>query len=372
MISKEVAASSGKAFIAIPEDADDLLTVRRIIEKGDYVISDTTRVIKQIKEYARPDKGDRVSVRLTLNVEGITLDNSVNRVRISGTIVNSSNELVSRGVHHSLTVQIGDTIVIDKHRRWKDFELNILRKSRNESNFLLISIDTQEAAIARVTGTHLETIPNIYSGQSGKRYQQSLKNSSSVDTYFGEIAKTVLSISKRTTLSKEKYEDENERVVIFGPGETKRRLYNFLIGKYQFNKEQVSVVDGVDVAGEDGIFVFLRSPAMKESMHSSKLSAVSSILDEIMRLVHKGEAKYSIGMHELSMAALSNAIECVVFSDSIFKAVDENSIIKLLNSVESRGVKIFAVDSSTDIGLRVSALGGIVALLRYSINVRST
>jgi protein pelota len=368
MISKEVKGSSGKALIAIPEDADDLLSLRRIIERGDHVIADTTRVIKQVKEYARPDKGDRIGVRLSISVENISLDDVVNRVRISGTIVNSNNELVSRGTHHSLTVQIGDTIVIDKHRKWKDIEINILKKSTNNSSFLLVSVDRQEAAIARITGTHLTIIPNIYSGQSGKRYQQSAKNNPSLDAFFGDIAKTILGLSRRAVDDN----DQNERMIIFGPGETKRRLYNSLVGKYQFSKEQISIVEGVDVAGEDGIFVFLRSPVMKESMYSSKLAIVSSILDEIMHLVHKGEMKYSMGMEEVSIAASNNAIEYLVFSDSIFNAVEEDSVIQLLNSAEAHGAKIFAVDSSTDIGLRVSSLGGIIALLRYAIHLRST
>src|ERR1044072_8116839 len=309
MISKEVKGSSGKAMIAIPDDADDLLSLRRIIEPGNHVTADTTRVIKQVKEYARPDKGNRVSVRLSINVENISLDDVVNRVRLSGTITNSNNELVPRGTHHSLTVQIGDTIVIDKHRKWKDIETSILKKSTNNSTFLLVSVDTQEAAIAKITGTHLTIIPNIYSGQSGKRYLQSAKNNPSIDAFFGEIANTILSLSTRTA----EEDKQNVRMIIFGPGETKRRLYNFLIGKYQFSKEQNSVIEGVDVAGEDGIFVFLRSPAMRESMYSSKLARVSSILDEIMRLVHKGEMKYSMGMQEVSNSASNNAIERLIF-----------------------------------------------------------
>ena len=38
------------AFFIIPEDADDLFTLRRIIEKGDRVIADSTRLVKQVKE----------------------------------------------------------------------------------------------------------------------------------------------------------------------------------------------------------------------------------------------------------------------------------------------------------------------------------
>ena len=31
----------------IPEDSDDLLTIRRLIKRGDKIIGETTRVIKQ-------------------------------------------------------------------------------------------------------------------------------------------------------------------------------------------------------------------------------------------------------------------------------------------------------------------------------------
>lgn len=362
MIIKEAKESSGKAYFVIPEDADDLLTLRRIIENGDYVFADTTRVIKKVKEFARPDKGERIKVRVSVRVESISLDDMVDRLRITGIITNTDNELVPRGIHHSLTVQVGDTITIDKNRKWNDVETNILKRSGNSTNFILVAIDAQEAAVAKISGTHLKIIPNIYSGQSGKRYQHAAKNNPNIEIFFDDIAKTIQSI-----FSAAEEEENNSKIIIFGPGETKRRFYNLLVEKHKLEKGKVSLIDGVDVAGEDGIFVFLRSPAIKEAMSSSKLATVSSILDEIMRFVHKGDAKYAMGMQEVSNAASIKAIEYLVFSDSIFKTTDENDVVKLLNLVESQGAKSFAVDSSTDIGWRVSSLGGIVALLRYSI-----
>jgi protein pelota len=361
MIIKEAKESSGKAYFVIPEDADDLLTLRRIIENGDYVFADTTRVIKKVKEFARPDKGERIKVRVSVRVESISLDDMVDRLRITGIITNTDNELVPRGIHHSLTVQVGDTITIDKNRKWNDVETNILKRSGNSTNFILVAIDAQEAAVAKISGTHLKIIPNIYSGQSGKRYQHAAKNNPNIEIFFDDIAKTIQSIFSAAA------EENNSTIIIFGPGETKRRFYNLLVEKHKLEKGKVSLIDGVDVAGEDGIFVFLRSPAIKEAMSSSKLATVSSILDEIMRLVHKGDAKYAMGMQEVSNAASIRAIEYLVFSDSIFKTTDENDVVKLLNLLESQGAKSFAVDSSTDIGWRVSSLGGIVALLRYSI-----
>jgi protein pelota len=345
--------TSNTAFFAIPEDADDLFTLRRIIERGDRVISDSTRLVKQVKEYGRPDKGERVKVRIALKVEQSRLDSAVDRLRISGVITDTDNEMVPKGTHHSLSIHAGDTATIDKGRRWRDIELRMLKRSVSSANFILVAIDTQEAAIAKVSGTHVKVIPNIYSGQSGKRYQTKNPN---IETYFVDIAKTLSSIM-----------GENDRIIIFGPGESRRRFFNIVVNKQYVLKDRVQIVEGIDVAGEDGIFVFLRSEAMKQIMSTSKLAEVSSMLDTVMLMVNRGEAKFALGVNEVSTAAAFKAIEAAVFSDTIFKSSDEEEIVRLLNLIESHGAKVFAVDSSTDIGLRVSSLGGIVALLRYAI-----
>lgn len=344
---------AANALLIIPEDADDLFTLRRIIGRGDYAVADTTRVVKQQSDYGRPNKGERVKVRLTVRVDRVELDASVDRLRISGTITQTSNELVSKGMHHALSVQAGDILTVDKGRKWQDMELRLLRRSGDgSSSFILVAIDTQEAAVARVTGTHVKIIPNIYSGQQGKRY--AAKNAS-LDSFFSDIAKTVASVLS-----------ERDKIIIFGPGETRRRFYNIL-DKNGLPKERAQVIDGVDVAGEDGIFVFLRSSAMKEAMSASKLATVSAMLDQVMLMVNRGENKYAIGLKDIVNAANIKAIESIIFSDTIFKTAEEEDVVRLLNSVEAYSARTFAVDSSTDIGLRVSSLGGMVALLRYAM-----
>lgn len=356
MISKEVASSSGKAVYIIPEDSDDLFTLRRIIKTDDIVVSDTTRVIKFEKEYSRPDR-ERVKIRVSVKVEKIGLDESIDRLRIAGTIIESNNSLVPKGTYHSIIVQIGNNIVVDKGKRWEELDLKLL-KSEIAGSFIIVAIDTKEAGIAKITGTHLEIIPNIYSGQSGKYYTHAAKNNPNIEVFFEEVYHSLHNIL---------HEDGTYRLTVFGPGETKRRFYNFIIDKKSTFKNKLNVIEGVDVAGEDGIMVFLRSPSLKEVMGTSKISIVSSILDNIMLQVNRGEEKYVMGFKDVSTAINMKSIDSLVFSNSIFKALKEEEIIGLLNLAETYGAKVYAVDSSTDIGLRVSALGGIVGLLRYQI-----
>ncbi|RMW37796.1 MAG: mRNA surveillance protein pelota [Nitrosopumilus sp.] len=334
----------------IPEDSDDLLNLRRIIKENDKVIGDTTRVLKQDKDYSRPDKGERIKVRIALIVEKISLDDVLDRLRIGGTISESSNESVPHGSHHSFILKINDGITISK-KKWLPFEKNLLESSNNQVGFVLVAIDTGDSGIARLRGTHLEFMPNIYSGSGGKRY----KTNFNIEKFFEQVQQAVSTILK-----------EGDTIVIFGPGETKKRFANFIQKSQNLQKFKVQVVEGIDSGGEDGIYTFTKSSTMKEIMSDSKLAKASSIIDEIMHLANKKSKKFTMGFDETFNANQMGAVESMVFSDKAIQD-DEQKMIDFLNDMESKGVKMYSVDSSTDIGLRVTGLGGIVSLLRYSI-----
>ena len=347
MITKIIDENS---ISVMPEDSDDLLNLRRIIKEDDKVIGDTTRVLKQDKDYSRPDKGERIKIRISLLVEKISLDDVLDKLRIGGTISESSNESVPHGSHHSFILKINDGITISK-KKWLAIEKNLLVSSNNQAGFVLVAIDTGDCGIARLRGTHLEFIPNIYSGSSGKRY----KTNFNIEKFFEQVQLAVSTVLK-----------EGDSIVIFGPGETKKRFANFIQKSQNTQKYKVQVVEGIDSGGEDGIYIFTKSQTMKEIMSDSKLAKVSTIIDEVMLLANKKSKKFTMGFDETFNANQIGAVESLVFSD---KAIQDNEqkMIDFLNDVESKGVKMYSVDSSTDIGLRVTGLGGIISLLRYAI-----
>lgn len=342
-----------------PEEPDDLFSLRRITEIGDNIIADTTRVIKQDKEFARPDKGERIKVKINLRVEKISFDGTVDRLKISGIIITSNNESIPRGLFHSINVKINDTIILEK-TRWSEDYLKMITSSASEFKYILISMDSGETSIAILNGTNLKITPNIYSGKSGKRYNANQKNETNIKSYFDNVKKS-LDVYK---------EEEGIKIIIFGPGETKRKFLNYLKEKKEaYENKDLALIEGIETSGEDGFFVFLRSDAMKEMLTNSKIAKVSTILDNIMYQINKGEKKFAMGIDEIKNANSLNAIDMVVYSDKVFFEVNEDEFIKILNEIESKkNVKTFATDSSTDIGMRVSSLGGIIALLRYPIH----
>ncbi len=341
-----------------PEEPDDLFSLRRITEVGDNIIADTTRVIKQDKEFARPDKGERIKVKINLRVEKISFDGTIDRLKISGIIITSNNESIPRGLFHSISVKINDTIILEKSR-WREDYLKLITSSA-EFKYILISMDSEETSIAILNGTNLKITPNIYSGKSGKRYNANQKNETNIKSYFDNVKKS-LDVYK---------EEEGTKIIIFGPGETKRKFLNYLKEKKEgYENKDLALIEGIETSGEDGFFVFLRSDAMKEMLTNSKIAKVSTILDNIMYQINKGEKKFAMGINEIKNANSLNAIDMLVYSDKVFFEVNEDEFIKILNEIESKkNVKTFATDSSTDIGMRVSSLGGIIALLRYPIH----
>ena len=350
MITKTIDDNS---ISVIPEDSDDLLNLRRIIKEGDKIIGDTTRVIKQDKEYARPDRGERIKVRIALVVEKISLDDVLDRLRIGGTITESNNEAVPHSSHHSFILKVNDGITISK-KKWLPIEKTLISSDNKQNGFLLIAIDTGDCGIARLKGTHLEFLPNIYSGAGGKRYRTNFN----IEKFFEQIQYAVFSIVK-----------ESDSMIVFGPGETKKKFSNFLQRSSSAQKFKIQVVEGIDSGGEDGIYTFTRSKTMKEIMSESKLAKVSEIIEEIMIRANQKSRKFTMGFADTVKANEYGAVESLVFSDSIIQTNDESEVIEFLNDAESKGVKTYGVDSSTDIGLRVTGLGGIISLLRYPVEL---
>jgi len=348
MITKVIDENS---ISVIPEESDDLLSLRRIIKSGDRIVGDTTRVIKREKEYSRPDRGEKIKIRIALEAEKISLDNVLDKLRIHGIIKESNNDSVPHGSHHSFLIKANQGFTITK-KKWSPIEKKLIKSNNQKLGFLLVAIDTGDCGIARLKGTHLQIMPNIYSGSSGKRY----KSNFNIETFFEQVELAVSSVIKKEDL-----------LVIFGPGETKKRFGNFLQKSKIGQKHKIQVVEGVDSGGEDGIYTFTKSEIMREIMSDSKLAKVSSIIDEIMLLANKKSNKFTMGFDEAVKANQFGAIDSLVFSDEIIQTQEEQKVIEFLNEVESKGVKAFSVDSTTDVGLRVTGLGGIVSLLRFPI-----
>lgn len=337
-----------------PEQPDDLWTLRRVISKGDLVAGETTRVYKETAEYSRPDK-ERIKVTVTIEVENAHLDSTLSRLRVSGKILDVSSELLSKGSFHSLNVSEGHRLSIRKPNGFSSVQIRLIEGANTpRDNYVIVALDRRDAGIGVIRGTHLQILPIIESGITGKMYQDSKKGGVG---YFEKIADAIAIVYP-----------SNAKIFVLGPGNTKDVFSNY-IQRERKEFGEVKAIEGSDVVGEDGVYVALRNPNLQSALSESRLAKVSKLIQEVMRRISLGDTRVSIAFTDCLKAAKQGAMENLVVADKIFsqKGVEEDAIVELLNSTEEYRGETFLLDTTTDLGSQVNTLGGVVGLLRFAI-----
>ncbi len=341
-----------------PESPDDLWTLRRVISRGDLVAGETSRVFKETAEYARPEK-ERIKVTVTIEVEAVKIDSTLSRLRISGKIMDVSNDLISKGAFHSLNVSEGHRVSIRKPSGFNPVQLRLIQNSdKPADSYAIVALDRRETGLGIVKGTHLQLLPTIESGITGKMYQEKGSKSSSSSNYFDKIADALSSVSG----------DSKRKVYVLGPSTTKNAFANYVNQNRSKEFAEVKAIEGSDVSGEDGVYVALRTPNLQEALSESRLAKVSKILQEVMRRISLGDSRNALAFNDSLKAAKEGAVESLLVSDKIFsnEKIEEDAIVDLLNTVEEFRGETFLLDSSTDLGGQVNSLGGVVGLLRFA------
>jgi len=341
-----------KGLRLTPENTYDLWTLRRTIQPGDLVQSWTSREVKIEGEFQRPDRGRRVRVRVKIEVESVRYDYDLGRIRVRGRIVDSDNELVPHGSFHSLDV-LPLTDILLWRRDYPAWMIKRLQGRRLSRSQVLIAIDSREAGVGLLSGLTLKVYGTVESGLSGKQYAQD--NEKLLRTYFGNIMGLLKSIPPPT----------RGQIVIGGPGNTKNRLAN-LISEAGLSKEVV-LLDGYDVAGDDGVRLMPSSTSFRELVASTEYAQVQDLIETMTSYLARGDERVALGVERCAFAAKKGAVRSLLLSDAIFKRVDEETIVGLANETEAKGGEAYLLDSSTILGAQVDGLGGAVALLRYTI-----
>ncbi len=350
MIINDFNPKHGQCSLSV-ESADDLWTLRRLIRKGDVVVTRSSRVMKKEDEFSRPDKGERVKVTIALSVEEVSLDSSVERIRLRGTIVEASDETVSRAGSHSVTISPGHGITIRK-QRWSALDTKLVSPSKaTPGRFIVVAVDRREAGVGLLSGSHLSVLAVIESGAGGK-----MSDEQSQRPFIAKVAELVSQVSS-----------EEDDVVVAGPGHTKNAVMNQLLQEAG-KRIKPHLLEGFDMTGSDGVRALVKFPGFQEVAKGSILVEMQRVISEAVKRISTGDHKVAYTLARVKAAAAAGAVESCVVSDDVFSAgVEEEELVQVLNEVESRKGSVYLADSSLELGKQVSAFGGVVALLRYGL-----
>ena len=160
----------------------------------------------------------------------------------------------------------------------------------------------------------------------------------------------------------------NSRVaVIVGPGPLKQEVAS----KVRAQAPSLHViVDEASMGGRSGIEEALRRQSVARALRDYSIAEAEEVLGEIMKRAAKDPSTIALGPREVAAAALLGAVEKVVVIDEMLFHIDDEIrelATKAVDEAEKRGARIVMIPADTPVGERLKSLGGIVALLRYSV-----
>lgn len=341
----------------VPDSADDLWHLYNIIYKGDEVYAYSSRAIKSDTEASRPKSGERVSAFMGISVESVAWDKFLGKLRVHGIICHAP-DIIPNGAHHTISIALNQPVTIVK-KEWPKHALDRLtRAGETEKPMLIIAIDDEGFAIAETKQYGVEMRLEERIKLPGK--YEAEKRSSAMNEYF----KRALTSLNQLWLS------AHNPVVIVGVGFIKNDFVKYIQDNSRDIAQSIADIKSVNNGGVSGIHEALRSGVLLKAVHQMRIIEETSVMEELMRRLGKGETTITYGIDDVENASQIGAIEKLIIADIKIRDAEEEPrlrIEKIMREVEHRAGTVTVISTEHEAGAKLLSLGGIGALLRFPI-----
>ncbi|MBS7287717.1 MAG: mRNA surveillance protein pelota, partial [Candidatus Freyarchaeota archaeon] len=266
----------------------------------------------------------------------------------------------ARGEHHTINVEIGKTLKIVKEN-WPAYMINRINEASKgvEEHVIIVAIEEGEALVASVDRFTLTSLTRINENIPGKRAEEERENS--LKTFYSKVAKSVLQYAKQLN---------PVRIIIAGPGLTKNRLKSYIAANYP-KLEPLIILENASYGGENGVYEVIRRGTVERVMSESRALYEIKAVEELLAQLAKNPEKVAYGREQVEKAALHGAIYKILITTNRIRYAEPDErkkLEELIKIVERMKGEIILVNEEHVAGEQLSSLGGIAAVLRYTIN----
>ncbi|NPA98136.1 MAG: mRNA surveillance protein pelota [Crenarchaeota archaeon] len=335
----------------VPEDQDDMWILYNIIAPGDLVTAQTTRDIK-VEGSSR-----RVPMILTIQVKALEFQPFTDRLRIRGIVVEGPERFGVKGHYHTINVEPGKPIVINKER-WPAHILKRIEDAmKRRPRILLVAIDYDDVAIALLSEQGVKIL-----------YEEALRLPGKSDTadFDKMLAKFLDKISKIIADYVSRY--RTKYVIIGSPSMLRQNLARIL-------KDRIAgvsvVIDNVSMGGAPGIRELMRRDSVKEALKEASLMRAQEALAEFRRLLMTNDKMVVYGIDDVERAVSLNAVEKIIVSEDLLRTYNEDvrkRVDRILEEAYRRRAEIIVVPKESQVYYEIEGLGGIAGILRFPIS----
>ncbi len=320
----------------IVTDNEDLWLLRKIIQKGDIVGSNSSRLIK-----INDKEGVRKKFYIELRVNKVEFSSTLN-LRVMGVIINEISD-VPKGVHHSLTISVGTELIIKKE--WDYLSKNYLMKAEQQSIKALIVIINSSQADFLLLSNNVKELFTINASLPPKDLPG---YDNAYNSFLDEVAKSI----------KEKV--NNKPVIIAGPAfypdELIKRLKGLRVIKAHCYHQ-----------GIVGAKELINNGVINELLKNNEVIIETRLVNEFLKRVNK-DSKVCYGFSDVQRAVNEGRVSDLLISESLIKSFREGKRFKeletLINTAESIKSRVEFISELHEAGKQFKKFG-IGALLRY-------
>lgn len=343
------------------ETLDDLWYLKNILEEGDEIIGIDYRRIKD-ETKLRADKGERVKVKLRVELEKAELSESKNALRLLGRIKEASREEITIGSYHAFDISAGDKIEIAKKEGFKAWQIELLKdavKSSRAGKILFLAVEDSDAEFAILRAHGIDYVLRIVKSLGSKHVD--LKSyDRAYSEFISQVAEKAFEICSREGI---------KNIVILGPGFAKEKVADELKKIIKEKKPDISLlVKSAGSGGRTGITEILKKGVADKVIENSRVSYESKVIEELLREIARDSRKAVYGAKEVEKAINLGAVEKLLILD-IFLREDKRAD-ELIKKARKIKAEVLIISSMHEAGEKLKAIGKIAALLRYAISWR--
>ena len=320
-----------------PESADDLWHLEHLITIRSLLFATTLRSVEAASDKIRPDKQEKKPVRLGIRVEQVEFSEYTTRLRIFGTIESG----VDIGSHHTINLEPGHQISVIK--AWHKVDLERIERGckASKEEISILAIEEGEASLFQLRSYGPKEIFSVIKG-SGKGADCDTR-----DEFYHIILDNLASLEGP--------------IVIAGPGFIKEDLAQRY--RRRFEDRKPPLVIETRRAGTGAVQEALGLGAIDKLIGDMQLTREIATMEELFKRIAKDEP-CAYGYDDVLKAIEYGATETVMLVDLLLR---EKKYTSLLEKAEQIGSDVVVLSSRFEPGERLTALGGISALLRYAV-----
>lgn len=366
-LSKIAVNEQGTVEISI-DNLEDFWTLANIIRVGDHLKSQIRRKVTKLSATGKADHTNKLS-NATIEVTEVEYQPGVNEMRIRGKLLHDLFD-AKEGSFQRVLLDPSRSFFLTKEC-WDQFTYDELKEASDPTLTANVAAVIMKSGVASICvvgrstsvclATVTKSIPKIrVHGGSGKSAEAKKK-------FFEMTADALVKVPNIY---------EMQSIIVASPGFIQHEFVDFLRANMVQYKMQnlftanIFVEANVSNGDYTELDEVLLKPEVQSRVSTLKAAKQAFTYDQFMKIMANDQTMICLGADDVLDAARSGAVKTLLVTDNYIRGLEINERIDFLNlktNLEAQQTEVVVFSTKHSSGLQLNELGGIAAILKYSI-----